>query len=171
MPKTDAGAARRILLVEDHPVERAYLQNMLLALGYRRVAGVGSSTEAVGALGRQFYDLVISDIVMGDGDGTHLPNELRRLADVGRLKAMPPIIWISSLSDELLQSHVRLALQAGCPSAQALSKPVSRTSMHQAVKTALLSTEDVTSPRQQSVRRDVIEAELGRALILSLIHI
>ena len=32
MPKTEAGPARRILLVEDHPVERAYLQNMLLAL-------------------------------------------------------------------------------------------------------------------------------------------
>ncbi|WAI81397.1 MULTISPECIES: EAL domain-containing protein [Achromobacter] len=164
MPKTDAGAARRILLVEDHPVERAYLQNMLLALGYRRVAGVGSSTEAISALGRQFYDLVISDIVMSDGDGTHLPNELRRLVDVGRLKSMPPIIWISSLSDELLESHVRLALQAGCPSAQALSKPVSRTSMHQAVK-AGLAAEDVTTPRQQSIRREVIEAELGRALI------
>lgn len=164
MPKTDAGAARRILLVEDHPVERAYLQNMLLALGYRRVAGVGSSTEAISALGRQFYDLVISDIVMSDGDGTHLPNELRRLVDVGRLKSMPPIIWISSLSDELLESHVRLALQAGCPSAQALSKPVSRTSMHQAVK-AGLAAEDVTTPQQQSIRREVIEAELGRALI------
>ncbi|KAG1435456.1 hypothetical protein G6F57_021119 [Rhizopus arrhizus] len=90
MPKTDAGAARRILLVEDHPVERAYLQNMLLAWGYRRVAGVGSSTEAVGALGRQFYDLVISDIVMGDGDGTHLPNELRRLVDPERRAAAVP---------------------------------------------------------------------------------
>jgi EAL domain-containing protein (putative c-di-GMP-specific phosphodiesterase class I)/CheY-like chemotaxis protein len=164
MPKTDAGAARRILLVEDHPVERAYLQNMLLALGYRRVAGVGSSTEAISALGRQFYDLVISDIVMSDGDGTHLPNELRRLVDAGRLKSMPPIIWISSLSDELLESHVRLALQAGCPSAQALSKPVSRTSMHQAVK-AGLAAEGVTTPQQQSIRREVIEAELGRALI------
>lgn len=164
MPKTDAGAARRILLVEDHPVERAFLQNMLLALGYRRVAGVGSSTEAISALGRQFYDLVISDIVMSDGDGTHLPNELRRLVDAGRLKSMPPIIWISSLSDELLESHVRLALQAGCPSAQALSKPVSRTSMHQAVK-AGLAAEDMTTPQQQSIRREVIEAELGRALI------
>ncbi|CAB3870654.1 MULTISPECIES: EAL domain-containing protein [Achromobacter] len=164
MPKTDAGAARRILLVEDHPVERAYLQNMLLALGYRRVAGVGSSAEAVSALGRQFYDLVISDIVMSDGDGTHLPNELRRLVDVGRLRSMPPIIWISSLSEELLQSHVRLALQAGSPSAQALSKPVSRTSMHQAIK-AGLAAEDVITPQQQSIRREVIEAELGRALI------
>ena len=67
MPKSDAGASRRILLVEDHPVERAYLQNMLLALGYRRVAGVGSSAEAIGALARQAYDVVISDIVMGEG--------------------------------------------------------------------------------------------------------
>ncbi|HCQ50435.1 EAL domain-containing protein [Achromobacter sp. LC458] len=164
MPKTDAGAARRILLVEDHPVERAYLQNMLLALGYRRVAGLGSSTEAVSALSRQYYDLVISDIVMSDGDGTHMPNELRRLVDVGRLKSMPPIIWISSLSEELLQSHVRLALQAGCPSAQALSKPVSRTAMHQAIK-AGLAAEDVTTPQHPSIRREVVEAELGRALI------
>ncbi|MGE8588995.1 MAG: response regulator, partial [Alcaligenes sp.] len=167
MPKTDAGAARRILLVEDHPVERAYLQNMLLALGYRRVAGVGSSTEAISALGRQFYDLVISDIVMSDGDGTHLPNELRRLVDVGRLKSMPPIIWISSLSDELLQSHVRLALQAGCPSAQALSKPVSRLAMQQAIKNALHSIDDESaSPdKPKSVRREVMEAALSQALL------
>ncbi len=167
MPKTDAGATRRILLVEDHPVERAYLQNMLLALGYRRVAGVGSSTEAIGALTRQFYDVVVSDIVMGEGDGTRLPNELRRLVDAGRLKNMPPIIWISSLSDELLQSHVRLALQAGCPSAQALSKPVSRTGMQQAIKTALRSIDedDAASPRQNAVRRDLMEVALGHALI------
>lgn len=167
MPKTDAGATRRILLVEDHPVERAYLQNMLLALGYRRVAGVGSSTEAIGALTRQFYDVVVSDIVMGEGDGTRLPNELRRLVDAGRLKSMPPIIWISSLSDELLQSHVRLALQAGCPSAQALSKPVSRTGMQQAIKTALrtIDEDDAASPRQNAVRRDLMEVALGHALI------
>lgn len=166
MPKTDAGANRRILLVEDHPVERAYLQNMLLALGYRRVAGVGSSTEAVSALARQAYDVVISDIVMGEGDGTRLPTELRQLVDGGRLKSMPPIIWISSLSDELLRSHVRLALQGGCPSSLALSKPVSRNAMQHAVKMALHSIEHGTtaSPRQTAVRRDEIEAELGHAL-------
>ncbi|APX74517.1 EAL domain-containing response regulator [Achromobacter insolitus] len=167
MPKTEPGGTRRILLVEDHPVERAYLQNVLLALGFRRVAGLGSSIEAVSALARQFYDVVISDIVTGEGDGTRLPNELRRLVDAGRLKSMPPIIWISSLSDELLQSHVRLALQAGCPSAQALSKPVSRTGLQQAIKTALRSVDedDTASPRQRSLRRDVIEAALGHALI------
>lgn len=165
MPKSDAGASRRILLVEDHPVERAYLQNMLLALGYRRVAGVGSSAEAIGALARQAYDVVISDIVMGEGDGTRLPNELRQLVDGGRLKSMPPIVWISSLADELLQSHVRLALQAGCPSSQALAKPVTRTAMQHAIKAALHSLDDDTaSPRRTAVRREVIEAELGRAL-------
>lgn len=165
MPKLHAGASRRILLVEDHPVERAYLQNMLLALGYRRVAGVGSSAEAIAALARQAYDVVISDIVMGEGDGTRLPNELRQLVDGGRLKSMPPIVWISSLSDELLQSHVRLALQAGCPSSQALAKPVTRTAMQHAIKTALHSLDDDTaSPRRTAVRREVIEAELGRAL-------
>ncbi|WP_116793452.1 EAL domain-containing response regulator [Achromobacter dolens] len=165
MPKLHAGASRRILLVEDHPVERAYLQNMLLALGYRRVAGVGSSAEAIAALARQAYDVVISDIVMGEGDGTRLPNELRQLVDGGRLKSMPPIVWISSLSDELLQSHVRLALQAGCPSSQALAKPVTRTAMQHAIKTALHSLyDDTASPRRTAVRREVIEAELGRAL-------
>lgn len=165
MPKLHAGASRRILLVEDHPVGRAYLQNMLLALGYRRVAGVGSSAEAIAALARQAYDVVISDIVMGEGDGTRLPNELRQLVDGGRLKSMPPIVWISSLSDELLQSHVRLALQAGCPSSQALAKPVTRTAMQHAIKTALHSLDDDTaSPRRTAVRREVIEAELGRAL-------
>lgn len=167
MPKPDAGSSRRILLVEDHPVERAYLQNMLLALGYRRVAGLGSSIEAVGAITRQYHDVLISDIVMGEGDGTRLPNDLRRLVDAGRLKSMPPIIWISSLSDELLQSHVRLALQAGCPSAQALSKPVSRVAMQQAIKNALRSIDDESaSPdKPKSVRREVMEAALSQALL------
>ena len=55
---------------------------------------------------------------------------------------MPPIIWISNLSDELRHSHVRLALQAGCPSAQALAKPVSRSVMQQALKTALHDIDD-----------------------------
>ena len=81
---------------------------------------------------------------MGEGGGTRLPNELRRLKDAGRLKRMPPIIWISNLSDELRHSHVRLALQAGCPSAQALAKPVSRSVMQQALKTAL---HDIDDPR------------------------
>ena len=124
MPKTEAGPARRILLVEDHPVERAYLQNMLLALGCRRVAGVGSGAEALAALTRQSYDVLISDIAMGEGGGTRLLQRAAQAQDAGRLKRMPPIIWISNLSDELRHSHVRLALQAGCPSAQALAAGV-----------------------------------------------
>lgn len=164
MPKTEAGPARRILLVEDHPVERAYLQNMLLALGCRRVAGVGSGAEALAALTRQSYDVLISDIAMGEGDGTRLPNELRRLKDAGRLKRMPPIIWISNLSDELRHSHVRLALQAGCPSAQALAKPVSRSVMQQALKTALHDIDDPDLSGRASAGPAPTRAELRRAL-------
>ena len=73
MPKTEAGPARRILLVEDHPVERAYLQNMLLALGCRRVAGVGSGAEALAALTRQSCDVLISDIAMGEAAAPACP--------------------------------------------------------------------------------------------------
>lgn len=164
MLKIDDGANRRILLVEDHPVERAYLQNMLLALGYRRVSGVASSIEAIAALSRQEYDLVLSDILMGDGDGTMLPNELRRLADAGQIQTVPPLIWISSLSDELLQSHVRLALQAGSPSAQALAKPVTKSALEQAMHAAIHSMENAVFPRQGQIRREVIDAELMHAL-------
>ena len=140
MPKTEAGPARRILLVEDHPVERAYLQNMLLAWA-AAASRAWAAPRRWRPLTRQSYDVLISDIAMGEGDGT-LPNELRRLMDSGRLKRMPPIIWISNLSDELRHSHVRLALQAGCPSAQALAKPVSRSVMQQALKTALHDIDD-----------------------------
>ena len=161
MPKTEAGPARRILLVEDHPVERAYLQNMLLALGCRRVAGVSSGAEALAALTRQSYDVLISDIAMGEGDGTRLPNELRRLMDSGRLKRMPPIIWISNLSDELRHSHVRLALQAGCPSAQALAAGVALG--HAAgVETALHDIDDPDLSGRASA--GPTRAELRRAL-------
>ena len=65
---------------------------------------------------------------------------------------MPPIIWISNLSDELRHSHVRLALQAGCPSAQALAKPVSRSVMQQALKTALHDIDDPDLSGRASAR-------------------
>ena len=139
MPKTEAGPARRILLVEDHPVERAYLQNMLLALGCRRVAGVGSGAEALAALTRQSYDVLISDIAMGEGGGTRL-QQAAQAQDAGRLKRMPPIIWISNLSDELRHSHV-LACR---PAARRRRRwpPVSRSVMQQALKTALHDIDD-----------------------------
>ena len=80
---------------------------------------------------------------------------------------MPPIIWISNLSDELRHSHVRLALQAGCPSAQALAKPVSRSVMQQALKTALHDIDDPdlsgrASPARPHAGRAAARAGHGR---------
>src|ERR1700694_5314336 len=53
----------RVLLVDDDPTSRLTLQTVLEAGGYR-VDAAASAAEAVGKLGEQEYELVLSDLQM-----------------------------------------------------------------------------------------------------------
>jgi len=70
----------RVLLVEDEPLVRQFVESQLLALGYR-VASAGNGEEAVGLLqGDRGFDLLLTDIVMpGALKGPDLAAEARLL--------------------------------------------------------------------------------------------
>lgn len=59
----------RVLIVDDDPLQRKVIGELLSRLGYR-VEAVNSGEEAVAHLKTQVHDLIIIDMVMGGIDGT-----------------------------------------------------------------------------------------------------
>lgn len=68
----------RILVVDDEEGLRHTFALFLTREGYSRVCEAGSVAEAVALLGSEQFDLVISDIVLGDGNGIDLLREIRQ---------------------------------------------------------------------------------------------
>ena len=66
----------KILIAEDDVELRGLFQNVLIKRGYQ-VKGVSNGKEALEALDGNFYDLVISDIMMPVMDGYQLVRTLR----------------------------------------------------------------------------------------------
>jgi len=81
-----AGAAGRILIVEDNEVDSKLLEEALAAPN-RRIDTCTDGREALAALDKRGADLVVSDIVMPNMDGLELLREIRR-----RSPALPVIL-------------------------------------------------------------------------------
>jgi DNA-binding response OmpR family regulator len=66
----------KILIAEDNRELRQLFQHVLLKNGYT-VKGVSDGQEALDALEKDYYDLIISDIMMPNMDGYELIRSLR----------------------------------------------------------------------------------------------
>jgi signal transduction histidine kinase/CheY-like chemotaxis protein len=72
---------RRVLLVEDHPVNQEVAVRLLEAWGHA-VTTVGSGPAALAALADQSFDLVLMDVQMPGMDGLETTAEIRRREEV-----------------------------------------------------------------------------------------
>lgn len=76
-----------ILVADDEDSIRALVQHLLVAAGHA-VTVVGNAGEACAAMARQQFDLVITDVLMPDGDGLDLITELKKVQPRARILAM-----------------------------------------------------------------------------------
>jgi len=106
----------RILLVEDNAVNRQVGTRMLASLGYRADV-VDNGAQAVEALCRQTYDLVLMDIHMPVMDGLEATRRTRAMRDIAQPR-------IYAMSASVLDDERQACIDAGMD--RHLAKPFRR---------------------------------------------
>ncbi|MGB3508279.1 MAG: response regulator [Microcoleaceae cyanobacterium] len=111
----------RILLVEDNPVNQTIAKRMLKRLGYGDgVDIVENGLEAVEAVKKESYDLVLMDVQMPEMDGLEATRRIRQCQDEENKSAIKP--WIIALTANAMKEDEGKCLEAGMN--DYLSKPV-----------------------------------------------
>ena len=109
----------RVLVAEDNQVNQKLITRLLEKRGYR-VDVAANGIEAVGALRRANYDVVLMDCQMPELDGWRATVQIRRLEAEGHLGPFP--IPIVALTAGAMQSDRDKCLQAGMD--DFLTKPI-----------------------------------------------
>lgn len=116
-PFADREHPLRILLVEDHPINRFVVMTMLEAIGAETTVSV-NGREAVDAANRSRFDLVLMDLLMPVMNGLEAARAIR----LHERESDRPACAIIMLTASALPSQADLAKQAGCDAL--LIKPV-----------------------------------------------
>jgi len=127
-PAIDADlAARRplrILLAEDNHINQKVALKMLERMGYRADV-VADGAEAIEAVSRQTYDVVLMDLQMPEVDGIEATLQIRRQQGPTR----PP--WIIAMTANVMEEDRKRCLDAGMQ--DYLRKPVSAVELAEAL--------------------------------------
>ncbi len=127
----------RILVVEDNAVNQQLALLLLQKVGYRAdVAANG--VEALEALERQPYDVVLMDVEMPEMDGLEATRQIRRMAPV---EPRPRIIAVTA---KALEGERELCLRAGMD--DYLTKPIRLHELIEALRRDEGSTEVPAAP-------------------------
>jgi len=113
----NGGRSLKVLVAEDHPVNRQYLASLLETLNHQAFF-VGDGRAAVQAVQQQAFDLVLMDLHMPELDGAGATLAIRALPD--RAAATVPIV---ALTADAFQETRERCLIAGMN--DFLTKPVS----------------------------------------------
>ena len=136
----------RILIAEDDRELRQLFSHVLNRHGYTAV-GVSNGREALDALDKDFYDMIISDIMMPVMDGYEL---VRQLRDVGNTT---PVLMITA-KDAF--DDMRMGFQSGVD--DYMVKPINVNEMVLRVQ-ALLRRAKMINDRRQTIGDTVMECD------------
>jgi putative two-component system response regulator len=143
VPGPDRAAQPKVLVVEDDPANRALLEHLLVAEGYR-VSTAEDGESAVGLVATTRPDLVLLDVGLPIVDGLEVTRRLR-----GDLRlATLPILLLTG------QSDVVEGLNAGAD--DFIRKPVSRPELIARIRSAL------------RLRRALVGMEAAHAIVAAL---
>ncbi len=115
--------ARRILVVDDEPVNRELLEDMLVPLGYQVFQAPDGET-ALREVGEISPDVILLDIMMPKMDGFEVAKRLKEAEETQAI----PIVMVTAL--QAVEDRIK-ALQAGAN--DFLSKPVDRSELQATV--------------------------------------
>ena len=119
---TQIDSARRLLVVDDEPVQCLIIMRAMGALGF--VADSATSLEeATSRIATCAYDVVVLDLSLGGREGISL---LRLIA---ASRGDPVVVLISRLDERVRAASTRFALALGLRVAGALAKPVGPTAL------------------------------------------
>jgi PAS domain S-box-containing protein len=118
LPPPSDGAGARVLVAEDNPINRLVAVGLLQNLGYA-VETAENGRQAVEAVGRERYDLVLMDVHMPELDGLAATAAIREQEEVdGRGRRVP----IVALTADAQPQDVETSLEAGMD--DHLNKPI-----------------------------------------------
>ena len=117
-----------ILVADDEDSIRSLLEHFLISAGHKVVIAA-NAREAGEAMAQQVFELVITDVLMPDGDGLDLITELRKKQPKARIIAM-------SGGGRYLEGSDYLKLANGLGAHTAMMKPFTFEQLQDAIKVA-----------------------------------
>lgn len=97
----------KLMVVEDAPIVRMFVESCAVKLGHRIVAAVGESEEALAMLEQVSPDLVLMDVsINGQMDGVELAAKLRNRYHL-------PVVYLTARHDDQTLARARRTLPVG----------------------------------------------------------
>ena len=155
---TDSGDlpfSRRILLVEDTPINQVLVKKMLCHLN-QQVETADNGAEALEMIGRDHFDLVLMDIQMPVMDGI---TATRKIREMGR--RMP----VLALSAYTMENNQQDSIAAGCN--EFLPKPIKKCQLREALLRWLDKDEPIPFHRTESIPSSQSDGDRQQAVIHS----
>ena len=127
-------AEMRVLVVDDDPLQLAYVSALLKSLNITQVTTADNGTQAVAVLDQtnSGLDLIISDLMMPTMDGFDF------LWQLAYRQSTIPVIIMSAQSSEVIHSAELVAQLKFLQLVGSLEKPVTKERFYEMVKNLLL---------------------------------
>jgi CheY-like chemotaxis protein len=106
-----APGSLRVLVVDDSAAARVHIRGVLAGLGLRHIVEAADGAEAVTLLGKETYDLVVTDYTMPRLDGRGLIDFIRHRS---ALPSVPVIVVTSETDPAKLEAVRQLGVTAIC---------------------------------------------------------